>query len=53
MEHLRVHMEDMQRQHMVVNSLGTHLPHRLGMGCHLHLQGQGMGKAHPVRLERV
>ena len=53
MEHLRLHMEDTQPQHMEVNSLGTRLPHRLGMGCHHHLQDQCMDKDHPVRLERV
>jgi hypothetical protein len=53
MEHLRLHMEDMQPRHTEVNNLDTHLHHRLGMECHHHLQGQGMGKDHPVRLERV
>jgi hypothetical protein len=53
MEHLRAPMEDMQPQHMGVNNLDTHLPHRLGMECHRHLEDRDMGKAHPVRLERV
>jgi len=46
-------MEDMQPQHMEVNNLDTRLPHRLDMGCHHHLQGQGMGRDHPVQLGRV
>jgi hypothetical protein len=53
MELLRVHMEDTQPRHMEVNNLDTHLPHRLGMECHRHLEDRDMGKAHPVRLERV
>jgi len=52
MELLKVYMEEMQPRHMGVNNLDTHLLHRLGMGCHHHL-GRGMGRDHPVRLERV
>ena len=45
-------MEDMQPRHMVANNLDTHLPHRLGMECHRHLMGQGLGRDHPLRLDR-